>query len=91
LWFTTPTDIGRPVTFPPLDYRRRRPPDPPVSCEHLRRAVAARHRLSWIARDPDLAALHGDPDFAALVAEIERKLEAERDEIRRIKATLELS
>jgi hypothetical protein len=91
LWFTTPTDIGRPVTFPPLDLRRRRPTDPPVSCEHLRRAVAAGYRPSWIARDPDLASFHGDPDFGALVVDIERKLETERDEIRRIKATLELS
>jgi non-specific serine/threonine protein kinase/serine/threonine-protein kinase len=59
--------------------------------EHLRRAVAAGYRLSWIARDPDLASLHADPDFAALVAEIERRLETDRDEIRRIKASLERS
>jgi hypothetical protein len=35
--------------------------------------------------------LHGDPDFAALVAEVARRLDAERDEIRRIKAALEPS
>ncbi len=36
--------------------------------EMLRRSIEAGHKnYDWISRDPDLACLHGDPEFASLI------------------------
>ncbi|MFQ5793411.1 MAG: tetratricopeptide repeat protein, partial [Acidobacteriota bacterium] len=40
----------------------------------LRRAVDLGYQSEWIARDPDLDSLHGDPAFEAIVAEVKRRV-----------------
>jgi Flp pilus assembly protein TadD len=51
--------------------------------QHLRRSSAAGYRNVLVARDRAFASLRGDPEFARSVAEITRRIEAERDELLR--------
>ena len=43
----------------------------------LRRAVDAGWTFAWIATDPDLESLHGDPEFEAIVEEVRSRLREE--------------
>ena len=41
--------------------------------QYLRRAVEQGYSSLWLIRDPDLASLHGDPEFEAIVEELRRR------------------
>jgi len=41
---------------------------------YLRRALDLGYTFAFIERDPDLASLHGDPEFEAIVAEVKKRL-----------------
>jgi serine/threonine protein kinase/Tfp pilus assembly protein PilF len=41
--------------------------------DHLRGAVGHGFSSLWVTQDPDLASLHGDPEFEAIVEELERR------------------
>ena len=40
---------------------------------HLRSAVDQGMTIAYMARDPDLESLHGDPEFEAILAEVEKR------------------
>jgi tetratricopeptide (TPR) repeat protein/TolB-like protein/predicted Ser/Thr protein kinase len=48
--------------------------------DYLRRSIDIGWAIAWLAEDPDLASLHGDPEFEAIVAEIRRRIDGEGDE-----------
>jgi tetratricopeptide (TPR) repeat protein len=48
-----------------------------AAIERLRRAVDLGYASDWISRDPDLAALHGNPEFEAIVAEVKKRIEGQ--------------
>jgi len=48
--------------------------------DYLRRSVGDGWAIAWLAEDPDLAPLHGDPEFEAIVAKIRRPNGREGDE-----------
>lgn len=41
--------------------------------QHLRRELELGYASGWIARDPDLQSLHGDPEFDAIVIEAQKR------------------
>ena len=40
----------------------------------LRRALDAGYATDYIALDPDLESLHGDPEFETIVAEVKKRI-----------------
>jgi TolB-like protein/Tfp pilus assembly protein PilF len=55
--------------------------DWPAALENLRLAVASGYREPWLARDPFFAEWRDEPDFQALLADIETRLAVERERI----------
>ena len=48
--------------------------DPERALEYLRWTNDNGWAIAWLADDPDLASLHGDPEFEAIVADIRRRI-----------------
>ena len=44
--------------------------------EHLEMSVIGGFNSLWVAEDPDLEPLHGDPRFEAIIEEVRRGLES---------------
>lgn len=53
----------------------------PAALEYLRTAVTTGYREPWLARDPFFAEWHDEPEFQALIADIEARLAVERERI----------
>ena len=42
--------------------------------DHLRSSLRLGNHDAWIAHDPDLRSLHGDPEFEVIVAEVKKRI-----------------